>query len=106
MIFMANRETLIAPSLELIFGNFGKYAKLCVKTSIAFYGENIAFELNTYLAARLGSVSELSVFITINNVMLPVFYISIGLANTFRTNIGNMLGACLLYTSPSPRDRG
>ena len=93
MIFMANRESLMFPTFNLVFGNFVKYAKLCVKTSIAFYGENIAFELNTYLAARLGSVSELAAFITITNCMLPIFYMSIGLANTFRTNIGNMLGA-------------
>ena len=92
MGFACHRESLIAPNMVLIFENFWKYCKYSLVTAFSFYGECFSFELNTYFAARLGNVSQLAAFIAILNLMGVIFFISIGLANTFRTNIGNSLG--------------
>ena len=93
MVIFADRESLIWPNKKLAFKNFSKHFFLCLKTSFVFYGESLAFELNTYFAARLGSISDLAVYIAINNSMMFIFYISIGFSNTFRANLGNALGA-------------
>ena len=92
LIWRGNSETLIKPSLELIKDNFGSYFWYTTKTAISFYGECISFELNTYFAALLHDITELAAYVSIINAMIYVFFISIGFANTFRTNIGNTLG--------------
>ena len=92
MVLMANRKSLIFPNKKLVFENFWTYAILCIKTSIAFYGENLSFELNSYLAARFGNIQEFTVFVICSNLILPIYYMCIGIANTFRTNLGNIFG--------------
>ena len=93
MFISAHKESLSLPNLKLIKVNFWNYLKYNMKTSVAFYGELFSFELNTYFAARLGDINQLASYIAIINSMFFIFYISVGFSNTFRTNIGNTLGA-------------
>ena len=92
MLIASHRESLVMPNFKLISENFWNYACYSFKTAISFYGECFSFELNTYFAARLGDLTQLAAYIAIINCMVFVFFISIGFANTFRTNLGNTLG--------------
>ena len=92
MMLMSKKETLIKPTTKMIWNNFWKYMVYNLKTSLSFYGEIFAFELNTYFAARLNDIKQLAGFIGIVNCLIVIFFISIGFSNTFRTNIGNHLG--------------
>ena len=92
MMIMANRESLIKPNLQIITKNFWNYFVYNMKTSLSFYGEVLAFEMNTYFAARLNDLKQLAGFVGIVNCLIFVFFMSIGFSNTFRTNIGNLLG--------------
>jgi Na+-driven multidrug efflux pump len=93
LFIFADKESLVSPSIKLLTENFGSYFWYTFKTALSFYGECLSFELNTYFAALLHNLTELAAFISIINCVVYVFFISIGFANTFRTNIGNTLGA-------------
>lgn len=46
-------ETLHLPNFKAVFQNYLKFAKRCCLATSSFYGEIIAFEINTYFAALI-----------------------------------------------------
>jgi Na+-driven multidrug efflux pump len=92
LIKMADRNTLIRPSVSLITKGFLTYIKGLFMTVLSFYGEFIGFEVNTYFAALLHDISELALWCTLVNFSGIIFFISVGFSNAFRTFLGSMIG--------------
>ena len=80
----ADKRTLSKPSFELIFHNMKLYMKKSIISIFSFYGEFIAFEINTYFAAILHDVDELDIWVTTVNFSLLFYVSSIGLGFTMR----------------------
>ena len=93
MIMYSEKQTLKLPTFSMLTKDFCGYLWYNLKTAFNFYGECFSFELNTYLPARLGELDQLAAYIAIINAVIYIYFISMGFANTFRTNIGNTLGA-------------
>lgn len=77
------------PSAKQFFGGFWTYMKHNVYTSLSFYGELIAYEVNTYYAALLHDVVELATWVTVMNFAGLFYFGSIGFANAIRNMIGH-----------------
>lgn len=92
LLYQSNKETLARPSIHLITEDFTMFIKQIGYSIMGAYGEFLAFEINTYLVARLNSIDELAVFVCTINSTLFVFYASLGISNAFRTSIGNCIG--------------
>jgi Na+-driven multidrug efflux pump len=89
---MAKKETLVAPSIKMIFTDYWDYLKHLFITILSFYGEFIGFEINTYFSALLHDISELALWCTLVNFSGIVFFISVGFSNAFRSFLGGYLG--------------
>jgi Na+-driven multidrug efflux pump len=101
MYIYADKRSLLKPTFKMITKDFLPYIYYNIKTALAFYGECFSFELNTILAAALQDLVQLSSYFAIINTIIYVFFMSIGFANTFRTNLGIDLGRGLISKARS-----
>ena len=84
-----DKRTYSWPSFAKFFDGFWSYMKHNVYTSLSFYGELIAYEVNTYYAALLHDVVELATWVTVMNFAGLFYFGSIGFANAIRNMIGS-----------------
>lgn len=87
-----HKETLVVPSWSLIKEEFGYFFKKTIFSLFAVYGEFIAFEVNTLLAAQLKNLDQMAAWLTFASISLIFYYTSLGFSNTFRTRIGQCVG--------------
>ena len=92
LLFMADKRSRVLPSLQMVLSGFGDYLVFNLKTAITFYGECLSFEINMFFVAFIGELVQLAAYVSVLNFAIPIFFISIGLANTFRTILGITLG--------------
>jgi Na+-driven multidrug efflux pump len=92
MIYKIHPETFRFPTFRRVFQDYREYIVVLLKTMMCYYGEYIGFEIATYYAALLHSVSDLALFCTFGNFTFFVFLMSFGLSNTYRTYVGKIIG--------------
>lgn len=92
MIYRLHPETFRFPTPRRIFQDYKSYLVVLLKTMICYYGEYIGFEVSTYYAALLHSVSDLALFCTFGNFTLFIFLIACGVSNTYRSCVGKLIG--------------
>ena len=81
-----------APSFDNIKENFWDFLLLNAYTTLSFYGECIAFEINIYYAALLHNVDALATWVTYINYTAFHYFISVGFGTTIRNLVGKRIG--------------
>lgn len=97
--FESKKECFCMPKFENLFVNWWPFV---AKVSYSVFGvmcEYICFEFNTYLAALLHNVNDFAVWEAWANVENLMFFISFAVANTFRIEIGPLVGQKNLKTA-------
>jgi Na+-driven multidrug efflux pump len=92
MLRRAKKETLVQPSVGLLFADLRPFLKKNIFSLFGVYGEYLAFEINTFFAAQLHNVDDIAAWYTFDNFFLMVYFCSLGISNTFRTRIGQAVG--------------
>jgi len=92
MIYRIDPETIRFPTPKRVFQDYKSYLIVLLKTMICYYGEYIGFEVLTYYAALLHSVSELALFCTFSNFTFFIYLMACGVSNTYRTYVGELIG--------------
>ena len=95
LIRRINRETIQPPSFALIADDFRAFYTSLTKTVLCYYGEALGFEITTYFAALLHSVSELALYCTYVNFTYIVYIMACGIATPYRIGVGKLMGAGL-----------
>ena len=85
-----DHRAISIPTLK-IFSNFKNYIKELSITILSFYGECIAYEVNTYFAAILNDIDQLATWVTLMNYGVIIYFSSIGLSFTVRNMISHRL---------------
>ena len=76
------------------YNNSGKL-KYCWKsfvTSFSFYGNFIAFEINSYFAALLHDPNKLAIWVSLTYTLSIIYFINIGISFNIRNLIGHQIG--------------
>lgn len=87
-----DREYFEPPSIASIRNKLLDFLMLTGYTALAFYGEMIAFEINTYYAALLHNVDALAIWVTYINYTGLVYFASVGFGATVRNLVGSRIG--------------
>lgn len=93
VVFEAKKECIGWFNIKTLFIGFGKFAKRVTISVISVMGEYISFEVNTYLAALLHNINDFAIWGAWSNAQIIPFLLSFAISNTFRTNIGQLIGA-------------
>ena len=80
------------PNLKNIRDNFWHFLKENIYTTITFYGEFTAIEINTYYAVLLHSVDALATWVSYINATTISYFISVGLGAAMRNLVGKRIG--------------
>lgn len=96
LYFRGCLETVILPKMTLIMNGLKTFLKKCSYSLVAIFGESIACELTTLLAAQLKNTEEMAVWMKFVSIGLLFYSSSMGFSNTFRTRIGQLVGERLI----------
>ena len=89
----ANRETLnFSFQPRKIRKQMIPFTRKFLYSLFGIYGEYFSYEVNTIMSMRLSNIKYLAVWIAFGNITDIFFFISLGLNNVFRTNIGQLVG--------------
>jgi Na+-driven multidrug efflux pump len=90
--FKAHRQTIILPSWKMIRNGVNSFLRKNFYSFLGIYGEFLAFEVNTILAAHLNSLTDMTAWITYANAFTVLYGFTLGFGIAFRTRIGQMIG--------------
>ena len=81
-----------APSMHTIKKHLWDFLLLNIYTVMAFYGEFLAFEINTYYAALLHDVDALAAWVSYINFTGIHYFVAVGFGASIRNLVGKRIG--------------
>lgn len=92
IVLYVDKSHFEAPSVQSIRTHFWNYLVLNVYTTLAFYGEILAFQIGTYYAALLHNVDALATWVTYIGFTAFHFFTSMGFGSATRNIVGRRVG--------------
>lgn len=91
--YEANPKCIGCPDFDILFVDFLSFFYRITISSVSVLAEFIAFEYNTYLAARLGNIDEFAVWEAWAFSQGVSFFLSQAVSSTIRKDIGHIIGS-------------
>ena len=88
----SNREIVHLPKFSDITKKFFKTFKKSFVTLLAIWGEVLSLEMTSILIAGLNDLVKTASWVSFINIVFYNLFLSLGMSNTFRTNVGILRG--------------
>ena len=88
----SNREIVHIPKFSEIKKNFFNTFKKSFVTLLAIWGEILSLEMTSILIAGLNDLVKTASWVSFINIVFYNLFFSLGMSNTFRTNVGILRG--------------
>lgn len=92
LVLYVDKAHFEPPSFNSIKTHFWDYLILNIYTTLAFYGELIAFQIGIFYAALLHDVDALATWVTYVSFTSFHFYLAMGFGSTMRNLVGKRVG--------------
>ena len=88
----SNREIVFLPKFSDITKNFFRTFKKSFITLLAIWGEVLSLEMTSIFIAGLNNLVKTASWVSFINIVFYNLFLSLGMSNTIRTNIGILRG--------------